>query len=264
MRLASALVSALPLVAAPAHAKIGGNGVIFAAASLKAPLDRAVERLVTQRRCLAPGGTIRVSYASSGILARQIRFGAPADLFVSADPRWLDYLERNGRIDPAARRTLFTNRLVAIAHGPGGRSGRAERLAPGTATARRLGRERLAIGDPGHVPAGRYAKAALQSLGLWQRARRNIVLAANVRVVAAYVVRRETALGIVYETDAIAEPRVRIAARIPAAAHPPIRYDAAIVRGGDADCARRWLEALHSPAYRRIFADAGYGMPKDR
>ncbi len=261
MRLASALIAALLLVAAPAQAKIGGNGVIFAAASLKAPLDRAVERLVTQRRCLAPGGTIRVSYASSGILARQIRFGAPADLFVSADPRWLDYLERNGRIDPAARRTLFTNRLVAVAHGAGSS---VEPLAPGTATARRLGRERLAIGDPGHVPAGRYAKAALRSLGLWRHAQRNIVLAANVRVVAAYVVRREAALGIVYETDAIAEPRVRIAARIPASAHPPIRYDAAIVRGGDADCARAWLEALDSPAYRKIFAEAGYGMPKNR
>jgi len=263
MRLATAPiaapVAALLLFAAPAHAKIGGNGIIFAAASLKAPLDRAVERLVTQRRCIAPGGTIRVSYASSGILARQIRFGAPADLFVSADPKWLDYLERSGRIDPAARRTLFTNRLVAIAHGA---EGTAERLAPGTATARRLGRERLAIGDPGHVPAGRYAKAALQSLGLWRRAQRRIVLAANVRVVAAYVVRREAALGIVYETDAIAEPRVRIAARIPAAAHPPIRYDAALVTGGDTACARTWLEALHSPAYRKIFADAGYGIPE--
>ncbi len=261
MRHATALVAALLLLAAPAQAKIGDNGVIFAAASLKAPLDRAVERLVAERRCIAPGGTIRVSYASSGILARQIRFGAPADLFVSADPGWLDYLERSGRIDPAARRTLFTNRLVAIAHGAEGVAGRLER---GSATARRLGRERLAIGDPGHVPAGRYARAALRSLGLWQRARRNIVLAANVRIVSAYVSRREAALGIVYETDAIAEPRVRIAARIPASAHPPIRYEAAIVEGGDPACARRWLDALHSPAYRKIFADAGYGMPKNR
>ena len=277
MKLLSAPVMAVFLVAGPAQAKIGENGIVFAAASLKEPLDRAVALLVGQRRCLAPGGTIRVSYASSGILARQIRFGAPADLFISADPRWLDYLERSGRLDPAARRTLFSNRLVAIA--PGAASGQVERLAPGTATARRLGGERLApgtatarrlggerlaIGDPGHVPAGRYARAALQSLGLWRRAQRNIVLAANVRVVSAYVARREAALGIVYETDAIAEPRVRIAARIPASAHPPIRYEAAVVKGGDADCARRWLDALHSPAYRKIFADAGYGTPKNR
>ncbi len=261
MRLLSTLIAAVFPLAAPAQAKIGDNGVIFAAASLKEPLDRAIAMLVGQRRCIAPGGTIRVSYASSGILARQIRFGAPADLFISADPGWLDYLERSGRIDPAARRTLFGNRLVAIAHGSGGPD---ERLERGSATARRLGRERLAIGDPGHVPAGRYAKAALQSLGLWQRARRNIVLAANVRVVSAYVARREAALGIVYETDAIAEPRVRIAARIPANAYPPIRYEAAIVKGGDSMCARRWLDALRSPAYRRIFADAGYGVPKNR
>ncbi len=261
MRLLSTLIAAVFPLAAPAQAKIGDNGVIFAAASLKEPLDRAVAMLVGQRRCIAPGGTIRVSYASSGILARQIRFGAPADLFISADPGWLDYLERSGRIDPAARRTLFGNRLVAIAHGSGGLD---ERLERGSATARRLGRERLAIGDPGHVPAGRYARAALQSLGLWQRARRNIVLAANVRVVSAYVARREAALGIVYETDAIAEPRVRIAARIPANTYPPIRYEAAIVKGGDSMCARRWLDALRSPAYRRIFADAGYGVPKNR
>lgn len=263
MRLLLALAAAVFPFAAPAQAKIGDNGVIFAAASLKEPLDRAVALLVAERRCIAPGGTIRVSYASSGILARQIRFGAPADLFISADPIWLDHLEEIGRIDPApaARRTLFGNRLVAIAHGSGGTAGRLER---GTATARRLGRERLAIGDPGHVPAGRYARAALRSLGLWRRAQRNIVLAANVRVVSAYVGRREAALGIVYETDAIADPRVRIAARIPAAAHPPIRYEAAIVRGGDADCAGRWLDALQSTAYRRIFADAGYGIPKNR
>ncbi|MCY4393728.1 MAG: molybdate ABC transporter substrate-binding protein [Rhodospirillaceae bacterium] len=263
MRLATALIAALLLLAAPAHAKIGGNGVIFAAASLKEPLDRAVERLVTQRRCIAPGGTIRVSYASSGILARQIEFGAPADLFISADPRWLDYLERRGRVLalPAARRALFSNRLVAIAHGSGGN---VERLAPDSATARLLGRSRLAIGDPGHVPAGRYAMAALKSLGLWRQARRNIVLAANVRIASAYVARREAALAIVYESDAIAEPLVRIVARIPETAHPPIRYDAAIVRGGDAACARRWLEALHSPAFRKFFTDAGYGIPKSR
>ena len=264
MKFLSAPVMAVFLVAGPAQAKIGENGVVFAAASLKEPLDRAVALLVAHRRCIAPGGTIRVSYASSGILARQIRFGAPADLFISADPRWLDYLERSGRIDPApvARRMLFGNRLVAIA--PSAAHGEVERLAPGAATARRLGEERLAIGDPGHVPAGRYARAALQSLGLWRRARRNIVLAANVRVVSAYVARREAALGIVYETDAIAEPLVRVVARIPESAHPPIRYEAAVVKGGDADCARRWLDALRSPAYRKIFANAGYGTPKNR
>ena len=262
MKFLSAPVVAVCLAVAPAQAKIGDNGVVFAAASLKGPLDRAVALLVKQRRCVAPGGTIRVSYASSGLLARQIRFGAPADLFISADPRWLDYLERSGRIDPAPawRRTLFGNRLVAIAPGSAGR--KVERLAPGTATARRLGRDRLAIGDPGHVPAGRYARAALRSLGLWRQAQRNIVLAANVRVVSAYVARREAAFGIVYKTDAIAEPLVRVVANIPESAHPPIRYDGAVVKGGNADCARRWLDALHGPAYRKIFADAGYGAPQ--
>ncbi len=260
MRLSLALFAISLGYVAPAHAMTAGNGLIFAAASLKGPLDRAVALLEEREPCIRPGGKIRVSYASSGILARQIGFGAPADLFIGADPRWVDYLARRGRIvdRPAARRVLFTNRLVLIGHdsGNGGAS-----LEPGSAAASRLGRERLAIGDPGHVPAGRYTKAALQSLGLWRQAQRNMILAANVRFATAYVARREVALGIVYETDAVAEPRVRTIARIPESAHPPIRYQAAIVKGGAAGCAQHWLDALEEPTYRKLFIDAGYRLP---
>ena len=258
-----ALFAVALTLAEPVQARIAGNGLIFAAASLKGPMDRAVALLVKQRRCTPPGATIRVSYASSGILARQIRFGAPADLFISADPRWVDYLEQRGKIGElrAARRVLFTNRMVVIAHD--GRSGIAP-LAQGSAAARRLGQERLAIGDPGHVPAGRYAKAALQSLGLWPQVQGNLIFAANVRFAAAYVARREAALAIVYETDAVAEPRVRVIARIPESAHPPIRYHGVVVKGGAAGCAQRWLDALDSPAYRKLFSDAGYGIPERR
>ncbi len=260
--LAAVLAGAAPAAGAPALAGMGGNGIVFAAASLKGPLDRAVDLLGERDRCVGPGRRIRISYASSGILARQIRFGAPADLFIGADPRWIDYLERHGRIDrqPGGRRTLFANRLVVIAPAaPPGPASSAAALAPGSAAARLLGRARLAIGDPGHVPAGRYARAALRALGLWRQAQGRLILAANVRFAAAYVARREAALGIVYETDARAEPAVRIVARIPPGAHPPIRYDAAIVRGGNAVCARRWLAALDSPAGRKPFAAAGYG-----
>lgn len=260
MRLPLALFAMCLGYGGPAQAMTAGNGLIFAAASLKGPLDRAVALMGDRERCLRPGGKIRVSYASSGILARQIGFGAPADLFISADPRWVDYLARRGRIAdrPAARRVLFANRLVLIGHRS--QDGVAA-LEPGSPAALRLGRERLAIGDPGHVPAGRYTKAALRSLGLWQQAQRNAILAANVRFVAAYVARREVALGIVYETDAVAEPRVRVVARIPESAHPPIRYHAAIVAGGAAGCARHWLDALETPAYRKLFTDAGYRLP---
>ena len=244
----------------PVQAMTAGNGLIFAAASLKGPLDRAVALIGEQERCLRPGAKIRVSYASSGILARQIGFGAPADLFISADTRWVDYLARRGRIVdlPAARRVLFANRLVLIGHRS--QDGVAA-LEPGSAAALRLRRERLAIGDPAHVPAGRYTKAALRSLGLWQQAQRNMILAANVRFATAYVARREVPLGIVYETDAVAEPRVGVIARIPESAHPPIRYHAAIVAGGAAGCARHWLDALEKPTYRKLFTDAGYRLP---
>lgn len=248
------------LASAPAHALVNGNGVIFAAASLKGPMDRAIALMIREQRCVAAGKTIRVSYASSGILARQIRFGAPADLFVTADPVWLDDLRKRKMIEdlPAGRRILFTNRLVLI----GARKPvSVTNLSAKSTLADRFGRARLAIGDPGHVPAGRYAKAALEAMGLWAKARRKLVLAANVRVALAYVARREAPLGIVYRTDALADPTVHIVADIPARTHPPIRYTAAVVTGGNGRCARRWADAFHSASIQKIFAAAGYGLP---
>lgn len=250
----------MTLAITSAKALVNGNGVIFAAASLKGPMDRAIALMVKDRRCVAAGKTIRVSYASSGILARQIRFGAPADLFITADPVWLEDLRKRRMIEelPAGRRILFTNRLVLIGVQ---KPATVPTLSAESALAGRLGRMRLAIGDPGHVPAGRYAKAALEAMGLWATARRKMVLAANARVALAYVARREAPLGIVYRTDALAEPKVHIMADIPARTHPPVRYVAALVAGGDRRCARRWADAFHSGPIRKIFAAAGYGLP---
>jgi len=249
--------------AAPAHALIGKNGVVFAAASLKGPLDKAIALLVRERRCLNPGATIRVSYASSGILARQIQQGAPADLFISADQRWIDYLVNRGRLLKADGEShiLLTNRLVLVGRGSGGE---APVLRTGSETAQRLSAGRFAMGDPSHVPAGQYARAALQAMGLWSTVRRNAILAANVRIALAYVARGEAPLGIVYETDAVAEPRVRAIARFPANSHPPIRYIAAAVKGAGARCATEWLKHLMAPAARKIFQAAGYGIPGSR
>ena len=242
---------------------MNGNGVIFAAASLKGPMDKAVALLIRQRKCVAPGKTIRVSYASSGILARQIRFGAPADLFVTADPKWLDDIRQRRLIEqlPADRRILFTNRLVLI----GARKPvSVVALSAKSDLARQFGRVRLAIGDPGHVPAGRYAKTALETMGLWAKARRKIVLAANVRVALAYVARREAPLGIVYRTDAMAGANVHVLAVIPASTHPPVRYVAAVLSAGSRKCAGIWLDALRSAPIRKIFTDAGYGLPASK
>lgn len=271
MKHAAVLSICLALPAAitvPALALVNGNGLIFAAASLKGPLDQAVQRLIRQDRCVADGRTIRVSYASSGILARQIRFGAPADLFITADARWLDDLQKRGKLAAAARRVLYTNRLVMIAPGDKGAAPTSiPELKSGTAAASGLGRQRLAIGDPAHVPAGRFAKEALKSLGLWDQARRRIVFAANVRVALAYVARGAAPLGLVYATDAKAEKQVRIVAQVPAAAHAPIRYIGAAIRTGNgdggSDCGKQWLRALQQPAYRKLFVDAGYGVPAE-
>ncbi len=253
----------LASVATSAQALVGKNGVIFAAASLKGPLDKAVALLVREGRCVAPGATIRISYASSGILARQIQQGAPADLFISADRRWIDFLVARGRlrVEGLEKAVLLTNQLVVIA----ARSvARMTTLQPESAIAARLDTERFAMGDPAHVPAGRYARAALRKMGLWKRLQPKAILTANVRIALSYVARREASLGIVYRTDATADPRVQTIARFPAGSHPPIRYTGAVVTGSGVRCAGVWLKGLMGPDARRIFQTAGYGTPGAR
>lgn len=221
---------------------------VFAAASLKNALDEANASYVSR----APGARVSAAYAASSALARQIDAGAPAEVFISADEGWMDYLEGKGRLAAGTRARLLGNRLVWIV--PAGST-----LPANPLDALKPDR-RLAIADPRYVPAGKYAKAALEKLGLWQDASGRLAAAENVRAALALVARKEAPLGIVYETDAREERRVALAGRIDPGLYPPIVYPAALVRGAS-PAAASYLAFLFSTDASAIFQKHGFTRP---
>jgi molybdate transport system substrate-binding protein len=193
--------------------------LVFAAASLTGVLDELSADWTRQS-----GVAVKLSFAASSTLARQIAAGSRADVFVSADRAWMDYLTERRLIDPASRRELAGNSLVLIAPA----DSRVElTLTRGVSFSAALGTGRLATGDPSSVPVGRYAKAAFESLGLWDQLEGRLVPADNVRAALNLVARGEVPLGVVYATDAKAEKAVRIVATFPENTHAPINYPAA-------------------------------------
>lgn len=245
------LISALTLFVAlslPAHAQ--ETLLVFAAASLKESLDAVNAAWVQQG-----GAKTATSYAASSALARQIEGGAPAQVFLSADLEWMDYLEKRALLQPGSRRNLVGNRLALIA--PAGSKAQAT-LAPGVQLAPLLGVSgRLAVGDPQHVPIGKYAKAALEKLGTWDTVAGRLAATENVRAALAIVARGEAPLGIVYETDARAEPKVRIVAMFGEGLHPPVIYPAAATQGAKAG-AGAYLAFLASPQAKALFRQYGF------
>ena len=227
---------------------------LFAAASLREVLDAAVADY--QRRS---GRTVRATYAGSAQLARQIAQGAPADLFISADEAWMDWLDRRGLIEPSARRALASNRLVLIA--PVSTSGAVVDLTVPNALTARLGEGRLAMAETA-VPAGRYGQEALTRLNLWPTVKDRLAPADDVRAALALVARGEAPLGLVYATDARVEPRVRVVATFPAGSHAPIIYPAAPVRrpdgAGDPEGARALLNVLAGVEGQALFRRFGF------
>ena len=194
---------------------------IFSAASTMGAVEDAA-RIFEQ----ANGIKVRAVFAASSTLAKQIAFGAPADLYLSASSRWMDYLEERKRIAPETRVDLLGNSLVLVV--PVDNPLKLE-IGAGELLVETLGNRRLAMGDPNHVPAGIYGKAALQTLGLWSQTAERVAFASNVRAALALVDRGEAAAGLVYATDAAISARVRIAARFPPDSHPPITYPLAVV-----------------------------------
>ena len=198
----------------------------------------------------------RIAYGASSALARQVDAGAPAELFLSADLDWIDWLAKRHRLAAPPVR-LLANDLVLIAPA----ASRADvRLVPGVNLARALGGGRLAIADPRAVPAGRYARASLEALGAWKAVEPRLAPAGDVRAALALVARGEAPLGIVYRTDALAEPRVRVVATFPEASHPPIVYGLALLDGAAAD-ARAFAEFAASPPARAAWARHGFRFP---
>jgi molybdate transport system substrate-binding protein len=189
---------------------------VFAAASLSEALNE-----INAAYTKAGGARVRVSYAASSALARQIEAGANVDVFISADTEWIDYLQTRSLVDESTRMNIVSNRLVLIAPAD---SKVALRIAPHFPLGATLGKRRLATGDPDSVPVGRYARSALTTLGVWNDIEKRVVRADNVRVALGYVARGEAALGIVYATDARIEKNVRIVDTFPADSHPPIVY----------------------------------------
>jgi molybdate transport system substrate-binding protein len=223
--------------------------LVFAAASLSDALED-----VNAAYLADTGQPVRASFAASSVLAKQIEAGAPADVFFPADREWMDYLEQRGLINRGSRRDLLGNALVLIAPAD---SALQLTIAPGFDLRRALGGGRLATGDPDSVPVGKYARAALTKLGVWERVSDRLVRAENVRTALEYVARAEAPLGIVYETDAQAEKRVRVVAVFPADSHPPITYPLALTARARAPAAR-YAEFLSSDAARRIFERRGF------
>ena len=202
---------------------------------------------------------LRMVYGSSGALARQITLGAPAHVYFSAHRRWVDYLVGKSRIRPDSRKPVFANRLVLIAPALAKRSAVID-LADDIP--RLLGSSgRLALGDPRHVPAGRYAQEALTALGIWNAIAPRSARTRNVRLALALVQRKEAALGIVYRTDARNDPSVRVLVTLPDDLHAPIIYEAAATttRHADTDA---FLAFLSSPPAMRLYRDAGFAVPE--
>jgi molybdate transport system substrate-binding protein len=226
--------------------------LVFAAASLTDALEEA-DRAFTADSHIA----VKTSYAGSSVLAKQIEAGARADVFVSADREWMDYLEKHGLLRPGTRRDLLGNALVLIAPAD---SPVQLKIAPQFALAAALGSGRLACADPDSVPAGLYARAALTALGVWEAVSPRLARAENVRAALAYVARGEAPLGIVYQTDALADKHVRVVDVFPADTHPPIIYPAAATSAARPESAR-YLDFLRSERARQIFTRYGFSAP---
>lgn len=244
------LLIAVSLASTTARAQDDAGLTVFAAASLKEALDDAAAAYRKQT-----GVPVRVSYAASSALARQIEQGAPADVFFSADLEWMDYLQQRNRLDVATRRSLLGNRLVLIA--PRASKAQVDLKRPATLLAA-LGDGRLAVGQTRTVPAGKYAKASLESLSLWNGVRPRLAESESVRAALMLVARGETPLGIVYASDAKAEPGVRVVATFPEDSHPPIVYPVAALRGARAAQATRFVQWLASPAADALFTKRGF------
>ncbi len=261
---AGGLVLVLGLCAGPAGA---GEVTVFAAASTSGALED-----LAQRYMAAGGGRVRTVSAASSTLAKQIVQGAPADLFLSANPAWMDYLAERGALDPMSRVDLLGNRLVLIVPRTGDAGGDAagddlDELSSAWLAdfllAERPGDKPLVMADPGHVPAGIYGKVALDALGLWQRLAGQAVRTADVRAALALVDRGEAAAGVVYATDAAISSRVRIVGRFPASSHPPIVYPLALINGRVTAAAARFYDHLLSAEAAEVFRAHGFLVPPE-
>jgi molybdate transport system substrate-binding protein len=241
---------ALPLSAAAQTDRL----LIFAAASLKNAMDGVATAYEKDHDV-----DVRVNYAGSSTLARQIERGAPADLFISANQVWMDRLEANDRIDKASRIDLLANALVLVAPAD---SDVTLTIGPRFPIVESLGNEYLAMANTDSVPAGIYGRQALTSLGVWAPLSKQVAQVNNVRAALALVARGETPLGVVYSSDAVAEDDVRVVDIFAADSHDPIVYPAAILEGVDNPQAEPFMAYLQGEVAARIFEQWGFTLAR--
>lgn len=241
------------LAGAPQPSAAQEQITVFAAASLKNALDDTNAAFAK-----ATGVKVTVSYAASSALAKQIEQGAPADIFISADLQWMDYLGERKLIKPDTRFNLLGNKLVLIAPAAS-RIGNVS-IGPGFDIAKLAGSGRIAVADVNAVPAGRYARAALEKLGAWAKAEPKLAQAENVRATLAFVARDETPIGIVYETDAKVEPKVKVVGAFPDDSYPPVIYPVAATAITAKQSVSQYLHFLRTPAAKAIFEKYGFSF----
>jgi len=239
------------------HARAGDDTLtVFAAASMTDAITEVAKAFTA-----AGGAEVKLAFGSSSNLAKQIENGGPADIFISADRNWMDYLDDRDLIDDGSRSDLAGNALVLIVPKQSTlRIGLAS-LASGNDLVAALGGGKLAMGDPEHVPAGRYGKQALEHLQLWTAVQPSTVYTADVREALNFVDRGEAAAGIVYATDAALSPNVRVADTFPADSHDPIVYPVAMIEDHDEGMPQAFLDFLDSDAGTAILRKYGFVVP---
>ncbi|CAO3422488.1 Molybdenum ABC transporter, substrate-binding protein ModA [Azospirillum endophyticum] len=248
-RAAMATVLGLGLTLA-APAAMAQDVLVLAAASTK----NAVEKLASQFKAKS-GAAVTSSFAASSALAKQIENGAPADIFISADLDWMDYLQQRNLIKTDSRVNLLGNELVVVV--PKGSPLKPD-LSKGGKLADQLGDGRLATGDPSNVPVGKYAKAALEKLDQWAAVEPKLARADSVRAALVLVSRGEVPLGIVYRTDAAVDPGVEVAAAFPPDSYPPITYPAALAVSSKNPAAAAFLDYMKSPDGMAVWKEFGF------
>lgn len=242
-----AMVASFPGISA-----FAADVLVFGAASLKEALDDQAKQFEG-----ATGNKVVVSYGASNALAKQIESGAPADLFISADLDWMEYVAQRNLVMAGTRANLLRNTLVLVAPA---NSKSALKIGPNFGLAAALGLEKLAMANPDSVPAGKYGKSALDQLGVWSSVEKQVARADNVRAALALVSRGEAPFGIVYATDAYADKGVRIVDTFPEASYPPIVYPIAILSGSKSTAAKPLLDYLRSAPARAIWEKYGFGL----
>lgn len=228
--------------------------IVFAAASTTNAMTDIGELYASKNL-----GVVKTSFASSSTLAKQIASGAPADVYLSANKKWMDFLAEKDAVDAATRFDLLGNRIVLIV--PLDSSINTIEITSGLDLAALLGKDgRLSMGDPDHVPAGMYGRKAMHHLGLWEQVKERVAPMKDVRAALVLVERAEAPLGEVYATDAAISKKVRVVGAFPIASHPPIVYPVAAVAGGRTEAASTFMAFLKSPDARAVFEKYGFDV----